>query len=181
MKNAIHATLVALVIAGFCGTPVAGADLTLSTGGRVSIELVFSEASFSNTLALASPNAAVAISGCKLEPANGLGGLAILSEKKSQRGCRVDLDSDPITPGIQAFNAGATLRFNFCAQTDADPECEFVWSSNPGSNPDAMDHLMTTPLRAVEFPGLIFQLAWEDQNNLGDPLQRPDRCASDQQ
>jgi hypothetical protein len=144
------------------------ADLTLTTAGRVSIELITSEAAFSNTLAVASPAVGIVITGCKLEPATGLGGVHVLSEKLSQRGCRVDLDADPGTAGIQAFTVGTTFSFNFCAQTDGDDDCEFVWSSNPASNSDGDDHLITTPLFAAEFPGQIFQLNWEDLENLGD-------------
>jgi uncharacterized repeat protein (TIGR01451 family) len=143
--------------------PSAGADLTLPTDGRVTVELITSDAAFRNTLAIASPAVGVAITGCKLEPASNLSGVPILSEKLSQHGCRVELDSDPGTAGIQPFAASTVLRFNFCAQTDADPECEFVWSSDPGSNSDNMDHVKTTTIA----PG-VFRLAWEDTENLGD-------------
>jgi hypothetical protein len=141
-------------------------DLTLPVGGRVSIELLGSEARLHNTLSVLSPEVAVAVSGCKLEPAAGLGGTHILSEKISQRGCRVDLDADPAMPGIQGFAAGAVLRFGLCAQTDADPQCEFIWSSASADNADADDHLRTTPHPA--FPDRIFQLNWKDQENPGN-------------
>jgi hypothetical protein len=75
--------------------------------------------------------------------------------KTSQHGCRVDLDADPSTPGIQPFPAGATIRFSMCAQTNPDPHCEFVWSSDPSQNPDGFDHLRTTQLHPAEFPGKI--------------------------
>jgi hypothetical protein len=157
-----------LVVAGAFCCQVMGADLTLATGGRVSVELIFSDATFRNTLSVVSPAVGTTLSGCELEPATGLSGVPVLSEKISQRGCRVDLDADTGTAGIQPFAAGTTFRFGFCAQTDADPDCEFVWSSDPASNADGFDHVMTTPLRAADYPGRIFQLAWEDQTGGGD-------------
>lgn len=167
MRRGVLCTL-SLLFVGFTAGHARASDLTLPTGGRVSIELLFSDADFHNTLSIVSPGVAVAATGCKLEPADGLGGIRVLSEKTSQRGCRVDLDADPGTPGIQPFPAGATIRFNMCAQTNADPACEFVWSSDPSQNSDGFDHLRTTPLHPAEFPGKIYQLAWEDQNNGGD-------------
>lgn len=106
--------------------------------------------------------------GCQLEASSGVSGLRLLSEKTSQRGCRVTLDADPATAGLQAFPAGAVLSFNMCAQTDADAQCEFVWSSNPGNNSDNFDHVRTTPLQAAQYPGQIFLMAWEDTPNGGD-------------
>jgi uncharacterized repeat protein (TIGR01451 family) len=143
--------------------PVAGSDLTLPSGGRVTVELITSDAAFRNTLAIASPAVGVAITGCKLEPATNLTGVPILSEKLSQHGCRVELDADPGNAGIQPFAANAVLSFNFCAQTDADPECEYIWSSNSASNSDAKDHVATTTIA----PG-VFRLSWEDTPDLGD-------------
>lgn len=157
-----------LLFTGITGSYAHANDLTLVTGGRVSIELLFSEADFHNTLSIVSPGVAVVATGCKLEPSNGLGGTYVLSEKTSQRGCRVDLDADPGTPGIQPFAAGASVRFNMCAQTNPDPACEFVWSSDPSQNSDGFDHLRTTQLHPAEFPGRIYQLAWEDQSGGGD-------------
>ena len=135
--------------------PASANDLVIPTGGRVSLELITSEAAFRNTLSIVSPAIAVALSGCGLEPAGGLGGVHVLSEKNSQRGCRVELDADPATPGIQPFAASTTFRLGFCAQTDADDACEFVWSSDPASNSDAFDHVITTQTS----PG-VFRLQW---------------------
>ena len=147
----------------------AASDLTVPGGGRISVELISSNAAFRNTLSVISPSGvAVAITGCQLEPADGLGGLRVLSEKNSQHGCRVTLDADSGTPGIQPFPANTTFRFGMCAQTDADPECEFVWSSDPGSNADSKDHVLTTPIQAADYPDQIFRLGWEDTNDLGD-------------
>ena len=157
------------LLAGTYASPAAGADLTIPGGGKISIELIASDAAFRNTLSVVSPaGVAIAITGCKLEPAGGLGGIQVLSEKLSQRGCRVTLDADSATAGIQSFPAGTTFRFGMCAQTDADPACEFVWSSDPASNADGQDHVQTTAIQPVEFPGQIFRLNWEDLNNLGD-------------
>ncbi|HMC22238.1 MAG TPA: DUF4114 domain-containing protein, partial [Thermoanaerobaculia bacterium] len=144
-------------------------NLTIGAAGRVTFELVGSDAAFRNTLSIASPlTLAIVSSGCKLEPAVGLGGTQILSEKTSQRGCRVELDSDPATPGIQGFPAGATFELRMCAQLNPDPPCEFVWSSNQSSNSDNFDHLHITPVNPVEFPGQIYRLNWEDQSGGGD-------------
>lgn len=158
-----------LVVCALSGGIAAAANLSIGASGRVSIELVGSDAAFRNTLSVASPsNVAIAVSGCKLEPADGLTGTRLLSEKNSQRGCRVDLDSDPSTPGIQGFAAGTTFEFRMCAQTNADANCEYVWSSNPSSNSDNFDHLQTTAVNPVDFPGQIYRLNWEDKPNGGD-------------
>ncbi len=147
----------------------AGEDLTIPGGGKISIELLSSNAAFRNTLSVVQPSgAAIAFTGCQLEAAVGLGGIHALSEKLSQHGCRVTLDADGSTAGVQGFPANTTLRFGMCAQTDADAACEFVWSSNPGSNSDSKDHVQTTPIRPAEFPGQIFRLNWEDKEDLGD-------------
>jgi uncharacterized repeat protein (TIGR01451 family) len=144
---------------------VLAADLTLPFAGRVSIELIGSEAAFSNTLSVVSPGVAVAISGCVLQAADGLSGVHVVSEKLSQRGCRVELDADPAAGGIQGFAAGTTLRFGFCAQTDGDAACEFVWSSEPTLNSDGRDHVLTNPVAGTD---RAFRLNWEDLENLGD-------------
>jgi uncharacterized repeat protein (TIGR01451 family) len=154
---------------GLGGGSANATDLTLTTGGRVTIELVSSDAAFSNTLSVVTPGGiSIALTGCQLEPSPELTGLKIVSEKQSQHGCRVELDSDPGTAGIQPFAAGTTFRFNMCSQEDADTNCEHVWSSNPGSNSDNFDHLRTTAIHAADFPGQIFQLGWEDLANGGD-------------
>ncbi|HJR80784.1 MAG TPA: DUF4114 domain-containing protein [Anaerolineales bacterium] len=173
MNKRIAVFLVRLLVAAaiaFNVTPVAAANLTIQNAGRVSVELVTSDALFRNTLSVISPTVGIAAggdgrpaSGCQLEPAVGLGGLRILSEKASQHGCRVDLDANPATAAIDAFAANTTFEFALCAQTDADPDCEFVWSSNPSNNSDNFDHVQTTTLA----PG-VFQLAWEDLENGGD-------------
>ncbi len=144
-------------------------DLTLPVGGKVTIELLFSDAAFSNSLSLASPSAAIASTGCQVD-ATSFAGVKLVSEKNSQHGCRITLDADPATPGIQPFPANTVLRFNLCAQEDANPAtCEHVWSSNPTDNPDGnFDHVRTTAIHPAEFPGRIFQLSWEDLPNGGD-------------
>lgn len=140
-----------------------GTDLVLGTGGRVSVELINADAAFRNTLSITNANVSIVTSGCNLEPATGLPGLHLLSEKNSQHGCRVELDADSTTAGVQPFAAGATLNFRMCAQTDADADCEFVWSSNPADNAGSEDHMQTTPIFPVEFPGTINRIAWEDK------------------
>jgi uncharacterized repeat protein (TIGR01451 family) len=158
------------------------ADLVLPVGGKVSIELVFAEAAFSNTMALVAPPGAgiarlgnVTLNGCNLVPGTtfNLPGIPLLSEKRSQRGCRVQLDADLNVAGIQAFLPGTVLRFSMCAIADfAPPVCDYIWSSNPllnvgraGYSPEPninFDHLRITPVRPGSFPGRIFELAWED-------------------
>ena len=149
--------IVPLLLTGAFLRPAMATDVTLPQEGRVTVELISSEAAFSNTLSVVSPQVAAALSGCKLQPADGLSGVHVVSEKLSQRGCRVELDSDPATPGIQAFAQGTVLSFGFCAQTDADPQCEYVWSSNPAQNSDGFDHVHTEEIS----PG-VFRLSWED-------------------
>lgn len=152
----------------FYGGEANATNLTLTTGGRVSIELITSEATFSDTLSLVTPAASVAGTGCKLEAATGLGGLHLVSEKLSQHGCRAELDADPATAGIQPFATGTVFNFGLCGQSDSDANCEFVWSSDPAQNSDGFDHVRTTPIRSAELPGRIFQLAWEDLPSGGD-------------
>ncbi len=144
--------------------PAAAADLTSLVAGRVTIELIGADALFSNTLAVSSPAAGVATTGCQLQPADGLSGVRILSEKLSQRGCRVDLDANAATSAIEGFAANTTFEFQMCAQTMSDDQCEFVWSSNPANNTDGFDHVRTTTLVA----GKAYEMSWEDTENGGD-------------
>lgn len=161
----IFATSLFLLMATFQAW---GANLSLPIGGKVSVELISSDAAFSDSLSLVSPAAAVAFTGCKVD-GTAFAGLKLMSEKASQHGCRVELDADPGTAGIQAFPAGSLLQFNLCAQTDANPAtCEHVWSSNTASNSDGVDHVRITPIRSAEFPNRIFQLSWEDLPGGGD-------------
>ncbi len=153
----------ALVLCASFAQVASAANVTLPSAGRVTVELITSDAAFRNTLSVASPVVAVALTGCKLEPAGGLAGTHILSENNSQRGCRVELDSDPATGGIQPFASGTVFELNFCAQTDADDQCEFTWSSDPADNSDGDDHVQTVVLSAG-----VFRLSWEDQEDLGD-------------
>ena len=163
-----------LCIVGFTGAllayadPLSATDLTLTTGGRLTVELISSDAFFHNSLSLATPNASVVLSGCEVESTS-FPGLGLMSEKASQHGCRVELDADPATPGIQPFAAGTTLSFNLCAQEDANPaNCEHVWSSSPAQNSDGKEHVLTSPLQSATYPDQIYHWAWEDQVNLGD-------------
>src|SRR6266516_3068811 len=105
-QHVVAALAAALVLASVAAVPVLAANLTLPTGGRVSIELLTSDATFHNTMSVVSPAVAIGSTGCTLEPFSGLPGVPVISEKSSQHGCRVDLDSDPATPGIQGFAAG---------------------------------------------------------------------------
>jgi hypothetical protein len=170
MKRITLVFMSLILSVGLYNTQVFGADLTLPTGGRVAIELITSYADFHNTLSLVSPNAAIVLTGCEVEAINALP-LELLSEKISQHGCRVELDANPATPGVQPFNAGDVLEFNLCAQTDANPAtCEHFWSSNPSNNTDGKDHVKTTELHAgdPDVGGRIFMLEWEDLDGLGD-------------
>ena len=72
------------------------ADLTLPVAGKVTIEFIFSDASFSNTLSLVTPTASIAISGCALRAhVRVFQAHALSSAKVSQRGCRITLDWFP--------------------------------------------------------------------------------------
>jgi hypothetical protein len=157
-----------LAAASFLAAEGAAENLTIRAGGRVSIELIGSDADFHNTLSIVSPSVAVAARGCSLESFSGLPGVAIVSEKSSKRGCRVELDANPSLAGVQEFPAGTKFEFNMCAQADSDADCEHVWSSDPAHNTDHFDHVMTTDLHTTSFPGQIFRMAWEDIEGGGD-------------
>ncbi|MFL6193434.1 MAG: hypothetical protein ACJ75H_04645 [Thermoanaerobaculia bacterium] len=162
------AIALAFLAFGTFSSPAAATDLTIGAGGRVTLELIGSDAKFRNTLSITSPSVAVEATGCRLEPAKGLNGVLALSEKISQRGCRVNLDGDPSTGGVQPFADGTTFRFRFCAQKDADADCEFLWSSNAQDNSDDFDHLITTDISPAGQTGQVFRLAWEDDEDGGD-------------
>ena len=146
------------------------ANLTLPKGGRVTIELLQSDAAFHNTLSILSPTVSKAITGCDpVENVTGLSGVHLASQKLSQRGCRIVLDANPGTNDrIDGFPDGQTIEFQLCAQIDADPACEFVWSSNPTKNSDGFDHLRITELFETAYPSRIFRIEWEDLPNGGD-------------
>ena len=82
-----------LTLGAACAGPAMGVDLTLPVGGKVTIELISSDAAFSNTLSLVSPAAAIAATGCQVD-ATSFPGLKLVSEKSSQHGCRITLDAD---------------------------------------------------------------------------------------
>ena len=169
MKRALlPRTVLGLLLITACAPIGMAANLTIPVGGKVTVQFVFSSAAFSDTLSVGSPTTAVAFSGCKVLPAAGLTGVALGSAKSSQQGCTVTLDSDPATPGVQGFAAGTTFEFRLCADNDGDGTCNNVWSSNPGSNSDGKDHVLTTPIHPSELPGQVFQMNWEDLPNLGD-------------
>ncbi|HEX7939519.1 MAG TPA: hypothetical protein VF483_11080, partial [Gemmatimonadaceae bacterium] len=72
-------------------------DFVTPRTGKITIELLGSDAAFSNTLSIIPPAGApwvIAVSGCTLEAANGLTGLKLVSEKAAVHGCRVVLDAD---------------------------------------------------------------------------------------
>lgn len=144
------------------GAPIAHAsDFVTPTAGKITIELLGSDAAFSNTLSLIVPPGApwgIVVSGCSLETANGLTGLQLVSEKAAVHGCRVVLDADVNTPGIQAFPANTALRFNMCAKVLVPgTTCDFIWSSDPTENSDHVDHVHT------QIAGNHAQLSWEDE------------------
>ncbi len=140
-------------------------DLTLPVGGKVTIEFVFSDASFSNTLSLVMPTATIALSGCKLVPVSAFPGMSLSSAKASQRGCRITLDADGGTGGIQGFAAGTVFSFRLCADNNGDGNCDNVWSSNSSSNSDGKEHVRT---RTIGASNKVVQMEWEDQADLGD-------------
>jgi len=136
-------------------------DFVMPKGGKLTIELLGSDAAFSNTLSLIPPPGApwaIAVTGCNPETADQLTGLKLVSEKAAVRGCRAVLDADVNTPGIQPFPAGTTLHFNMCAKVqDPGTTCDFIWSSDPSQNSDKADHVRTNTV------GDHTQLSWEDE------------------
>jgi uncharacterized repeat protein (TIGR01451 family) len=181
-----------LFVSLLIATSLEAADLTVPFQSLVSIELRFAGAQFRNSMSLVQPvNAGIAwkmipdpdditktkklfLNGCQIEPGveGILPGDVLLSEKISQRGCRVQLDFDATTEQIDKFPAGTVLRFAMCAVVDSvPPVCDYVWSSNrltnngtpPYSNDLALDHLMITPVTpAPGYANTIFDLGWED-------------------
>src|SRR5262245_40796359 len=135
-RDALMLSLLAMAV-----LPLRGGDLTLPIGGRVWIELRFAGADFSNTMSLVGPPGAgiavarrsdpnnlgstitVPVNGCTIVPgtSTGLPGIPLISEKISQRGCRVQLDANTATPEIDPFPAGTVLRFAMCAIADTLP------------------------------------------------------------
>jgi uncharacterized repeat protein (TIGR01451 family) len=140
------------------------ADLVTTQSGKITVEMLSSDATFHNTLSLVTPAGAVlSAQGCALESSPGLAGVRLMSEKVAVHGCRAVLDADAGTAGVQGFPAGTALRFNMCAQTDSDPECDFVWSSNDADNSDGSAHVHITELHAADFPGRAYEIRWEDK------------------
>lgn len=168
-KPKIAYLLLVVIVAVVHSSFVNGENLILPRGGKVVIELIFSEAGFSNTLTLVEPGAAIALvdgkeaKGCQIDDeVTGLpDGLHIGSEKISQRGCRVILDANPNISGIQPFDANTTFVFNMCSQTDADTDCDDIWSTNPSENRDGQEHLDPDNLEWFN-DNRAFLLAWED-------------------
>jgi len=146
----------------FCHGSASGENLTITGGGRITVELLSSDAAYHNTLSIVSPTFAIATTGCAIE-STGFGGTPIMSEKLSQHGCRVELDADPNVAGIQPFPANTTFEFKFCAQEDTDyTTCEHVWSSDQTQNSDNFDHVTIDSVHNADYPGQIFRLGWED-------------------
>jgi uncharacterized repeat protein (TIGR01451 family) len=115
---------------------LSGADLTLTVGGKVSIELRFANADARNFMSLVAPaqagiaymqvpdpnnfpgTIALPLSGCRnnnLAVANALPGIALITEVLPQYGCRIQLDANRYTPDIDPFPAGTVLRFALCS------------------------------------------------------------------
>lgn len=141
------------------GAQALAADFVVPVSGRVTIELLSADSAFTDTLSVSvvpPQQVAIAISGCTLAPATGFSGLRLLSGMLSRVGCRVELDSDPLTPGIQGFPAGTVLHFNMCAEAGADPNCTYIWSSTPAQNADGTEHVRTIS------GGNTSVLQWED-------------------
>ncbi len=151
-------------------------QLPAGVSGIVSIEFVSSHAAFTNTLSVVSPvTVGIALppllpgqetgTACDVDESKiaGLLGKPIVTEKLDQFGCRVILDSNPTTPSPDPFSTGDVLEFQLCAHRDDgnnDPNCDFLWSSNPSNNSDSVDHVQTVP--DTVFPDRVFLLRWED-------------------
>jgi hypothetical protein len=168
-----HTCKLAAVFIGFGVFPAAARDVTIGVEGRVSLELIGSNADFANTLSIVAttPTRAIRIltSGCQVEPASGLPGLPTMSEKRARRGCRVVLDANESTQNlVEGFPAGTTFELGMCVKDSGQPACRDVWSSNPSKNTDSFDHLMVTDLNPTRYPGQAFRLNWEDTTSGGD-------------
>jgi len=147
------------LIPGFLAPSAEALDFVVPTAGHVTLEYVSADSAFINTLsvAVAAPQSvSVALNGCKQVPTPGLGGVQLLSATVSRSRCRVELDSDPVIPGIQGFPAGTVLRFQICPQAPGDSTCRNVWSSNPAQNSDLSEHVLTSS------SGSTTLLRWED-------------------
>src|SRR6185436_88678 len=137
-------------------------DVVVPVSGRVTFEYIGASSAFIDTLSVsvAPPQQlAVVFSGCTLASAPGLTGALLLSGGISKPGCRAELDSDPLTPGIQGFRAGTVLHLQICAKPTIEPACRNIWSSTPAQNIDLQEHLHQTTT------GSTTVLTWEDLPN----------------
>jgi uncharacterized repeat protein (TIGR01451 family) len=134
-----------------------GAKITLPVAGRVTIEYRSVSSAFNDTLWVSSPSGpiAVALSGCKVAPITGLRGVPLVTGNLSQPMCRVELDADPLTPGIQGFAANTELHFELCTQPPGFATCQDVWSNIPTENRDLQEHL-----QPIDPSNIV--LRWED-------------------
>ena len=153
-----------------------GADLVLSLSGRVTVEFVSSSADFSNTL-LVNPNTSVSIAQVwedLIEPKTattcnaggqieGVSGLRLSNAKKSEPGCKVDLDhsvAPTLNKGqtiVNSFLPNTRFEFVLCVQATEQRDCTYKWSSDPGKNELGLDHVLITET----IPGREYRLAWK--------------------
>ncbi len=147
------------LVVGALSASAFAVDLVVPATGRVTIELLNSESVFTNTLTVSAntpQQPVVALNGCSVASVAGLSGVPIVSGLLSRPGCRIELDSDPLTPGIQGFAAGTVLHFTICSQAALDTTCRYVWSSAPAQNSDGIEHLR------IISRGNTNILQWED-------------------
>ncbi|NJM40149.1 MAG: hypothetical protein HC853_04990 [Anaerolineae bacterium] len=128
MLNAIIALAMLTAHNGLNPQPVKAAptapngNLIIGAGGRVFIELLYSDAFWSNTMSVKSPAVKVASSGCMpLEEVVGLLPVHVVSEKKAKRGCRVELDADPNTPAVELLELAQSSSLAFAPKPTIPP------------------------------------------------------------
>ena len=127
--------------------PASPTGLTLPVGGEVVVEFIGGSASELATLSLVSPAVEVPQSGCEWQTFSNLPFRPLLDNQDTQAGCRVILDADAATPGIQGFTAGTVLDFRLCVQNAVDPSlCDEVTDFELTPHPNDRRH--------------VFQLGW---------------------
>jgi hypothetical protein len=109
--------------------------------GPVSVEFVFADADFINTMSVTAPV-----------------NRRLFNTEQNRIGTRTDLGT---------FSSGTTFRFQLQAKT---ADGSFTWSSDPAQNSDGEDHLRVTELYDGDqtLDNRVYKLEWEDDEDLGD-------------
>lgn len=120
MKKTLSVSTIALLVFSMLTIlgvePVHASNLTLPTGGVVSVEFISSDAAYINDLSVVSP-------------VNSF----LFNTETTRRGTTVFLGS---------FAAGTVFEFEMLARTDG----TLTWSSDPSKNIDGKDHVITSSI-----------------------------------